>query len=76
MIPYKNLNGNSSVLSYQMTADSIHVVFSSGAQRNYLYDSSRPGPEVVKKMKELAEAGRGLGSYIGLVVKGNYARKW
>lgn len=74
--PYQNLGGDSNVVSYELSENSIHVVFSSGAQRNYLYDSSRPGSAVVERMKQLAVAGQGLNSYISSVVKGNYARKW
>lgn len=76
MTPYNNLSGNSNVVSYATTDDSIHVVFRSGAQRNYLYDQSRPGKSVVDRMKVLAAQGHGLNSYIGTVVQKNFCRKW
>ena len=76
MIPYRNLNGDSGVVSYDVVEDSIHVVFKSGACRNYLYNSVRPGSAVVETMKALAAQGYGLNSYISSVVKNNYARKW
>lgn len=76
MTPYKNLGGNSSVESYEIAENSIHVRFKSGAQRNYLYDSIRPGMAVVNSMKQLAIQGRGLNSYISTTVKSNFSKKW
>lgn len=76
MTPYRNLGGNSNVVSYEVTEDSILVVFKSGTYRNYLYDANRPGKMVVERMKALASQGRGLNSYISSVVKEGYARKW
>lgn len=76
MTPYRNLSGDSNVAAYEMDEDSILVVFKSGACRNYLYDSIRPGKMVVEKMKALAAQGHGLNSYISSVVKSNFSRKW
>lgn len=76
MTPYKNLNGDSNIVSYEITENSIHVVFRSGAQRNYLYDYARLGKAIVDQMKVLAEQGRGLNSYIGKIVRESYASKW
>ena len=76
MTPYRNLSGESNVISFETTEDSIHVVFRSGAHRNYLYDSVRPGQSVVNQMKELATQGRGLNSFISRVVKSSFSRKW
>ncbi len=76
MTPYRNLSGNSNVVAYQITEDAIQVVFMSGSYRNYLYNSVRPGSAVVEKMKQLAEQGRGLNSYISSIIKSSYARKW
>lgn len=76
MTPYSNLNGNSNVLSYEITDDSIQVVFKSGTHRHYLYNHIRPGQLVVDRMKALAIQGHGLNSYISTIVKGNFARKW
>jgi hypothetical protein len=69
MTPYRNLNGNSNVASYETTEDSIHVVFRSGRYRNYLYNSVSPGKIVIERMKALARQGCGLNSYISSVVK-------
>lgn len=76
MTPYRNLNGNSNVVAYEATEDSIHVVFKSGACRHYLYNAVRPGGATVEQMKRLAIAGRGLNSYISSTVRSNYAKKW
>lgn len=76
MTPYQNLGGNSGVLEFSITEDAIHVVFTSGQYRNYLYDSMRPGKGYVDRMKELAIQGRGLNSFVSSVVKSNYAKKW
>lgn len=76
MTPYRNLNGDSNVVSYETTEDSIHVVFASGTHRNYLYDYSRPGKAMVDQMKALAAQGQGLNSYISKTVRHSFARKW
>lgn len=76
MTPYKNVNGDSNVVSYDTSDTSIRVVFRTGTHKNYLYDSARPGPQALQEMKRLAVQGWGLNSYISRVVKKNYARKW
>ncbi|WP_300085844.1 hypothetical protein [Rhodoferax sp.] len=76
MTPYRNLSGHSNVVAYESNEDSIHVVFKSGVNRNYFYNSARPGRVVVEEMKRLAALGRGLNAYISSVVKSSYARKW
>ncbi|RXK88388.1 hypothetical protein EST62_03275 [Chlorobaculum sp. 24CR] len=76
MTAYKNLGGNSNVLSYELGEDSIHVVFKSGTHRNYLYNHVSPGKAIVERMKALAIQGHGLNSYISTTVKSNFAKKW
>lgn len=76
MTPYRNLNGESNVISYEIAEDSIEVVFKSGAQRSYLYNHVRPGKAMVDRMKSLAAQGYGLNSYISTTVKSNFAKKW
>ena len=76
MTPYRNLNSDSNVVAYEVNEESIHVIIKSGACRNYLYDTVRPGGAVVEQMKALAVQGRGLNSYISSVVKDNYKKKW
>lgn len=70
---YQNLGRNSNVNRYEIGPGSIVVEFGDGSQ--YLYDGTRPGPASVTEMQHLARAGQGLNSYIGRVVKKNYARK-
>lgn len=76
MTPYRNLHGNSDVLCYETTEDSIHVVFKSGVYRNYLFDVDHPGKAVVEEMKRLAAQGFGLGRYIDATAKHDFVRKW
>lgn len=76
MTPYKNLGGGSNVEAYEITETSIHVRFKSGKQRNYLYDSVKPGASVVNVMKGLATQGHGLNSYISTTAKSNFSKKW
>jgi hypothetical protein len=76
MTPYRNLRGNSSIVSYEITEDSIHVVFRTGAHRNYLYNQLRPGKAAVDRMKALAAQGYGLNSYISTTIKSSYAERW
>ncbi|MCA0447998.1 MAG: hypothetical protein LCH54_17410 [Bacteroidetes bacterium] len=76
MKPYRNVNGNSNIVSYEITEDSIHVVFKSGAQRNYLYNYTSPGRAIVEVMKVLADQGHGLNTYISSTVKTRFSKKW
>lgn len=76
MINYKNLGGNSNVIAYEIKEQSITVQFASGRYQFYLYDYSIPGIQIVEIMKELAEQGRGLNSYISTTVKTRFSRKW
>lgn len=70
---YLNLGGDSGVRLYASGDDSITVQFSDGSV--YLYNYQRPGQAAVEKMKELAQAGRGLNSYINRFVGKRYAAK-
>lgn len=70
---YANKGGDSGVVAYAITADSITVQFKDGW--NYVYNSIRPGVSVVTQMKTFAESGQGLNSYISRVVKKNFASK-
>lgn len=76
MTPYKNLGGGSAIESYEIAETSIHVRFKSGRERNYLYDSVKPGMATINIMKELAIQGHGLNSYISTTVKSNFSQKW
>ncbi len=69
---YRNLNGDSGVSHYAIGADFIAVQFQNATV--YIYDGSRPGAHHVAQMKSLAEAGRGLGTYINQHIRGEYSR--
>jgi hypothetical protein len=60
---YLNLAGNSGVTHYEIGADFIRVRFR-GEQPPYRYSHARAGQDHVERMKALAVAGRGLGTYI------------
>jgi hypothetical protein len=70
---YQNLNGNSGVVAYEIADDAIKVQFSDGITYLYTYDSS--GRQAIEKMKALAQAGRGLSTFISQHVREAYAAK-
>ena len=71
MQTYGNLGGNSGVERYEIGADFIRVGFRSGGI--YRYDNESTGAEHVERMKVLAAAGQGLGTYISQHVRDAYA---
>ncbi len=73
MIPYTNKGGKSGIESYEIGEDFIKVKFSDG--NIYTYDNAVTGEENIKTMKELAENGSGLNSFITKVIRKNYASK-
>ncbi len=73
MKTYKNLSGDSDVVTYEVGRTFIKVKFSSGDI--YTYNYKIPGKETVEEMKELALKGKGLCSFILEEVKNNYAFK-
>jgi hypothetical protein len=63
MQPYKSKSGkDSGVAGYQAGKDYIIVEFKTGELYKYTYFSA--GSKVIKTMKELALANRGLSSFI------------
>jgi len=70
---YRNLEGHSGVLAYDIRADAIAVKFAGGDVYDYTY--ARPGREHVEAMKRLALAGRGLSTYISQHVREQYAAR-
>lgn len=70
---YQNKSKKSSIDTYKIgkDGDSIAITFNSGS--TYVYDYNKPGKEQVDKMKELAAAGEGLGSYVKKNVNKNFA---
>ena len=73
MIPYKNLGGQSNVIAYSTTSDSITVEFRDHSL--YLYNYGSAGIDNITQMKALAANGCGLNSFINKIVKKNYAKK-
>ncbi len=70
---YQNLSGNSTVASYKIVKDSVTIDFTS--HEKYIYSNQSAGRLNVKQMKDLAIAGKGLGTFIDKNLKEGYARK-
>ncbi len=70
---YKNWGGNSGVHSYEVGSDYIIVTFNTGVSYEYTYSSA--GASHIEILKNLANKGSGLNSYINKNVKNNYSRK-
>jgi hypothetical protein len=70
---YLNLSGNSGVTHYGIGDDRVLVRFRGRAQP-YPYTYASAGKEHVDRMKVLAVAGRGLGTYISRNVHDLYDR--
>ena len=70
---YRNLGGDSGIFAYEDGEDFIRVQFLDGSI--YLYDYTCPGPDDVERMKQLAEKGQGLNSFISRFIKKRYAAK-
>lgn len=73
MEEYKNRGGDSGVISFEISDDSITVQFRDKSL--YLYNYIRPGKNDVDHMKALARAGKGLNSYISRIVRKNFYQK-
>jgi len=71
---YANRSGHSGVVAYELGADSITVKFTGGDR--YLYTEDSAGAVHIARMRELAESGRGLSTYISQHVRDRYARKF
>lgn len=70
---YANRSGHSGVVAYELGADSITVKFTGGDR--YLYTEDSAGAVHIARMRELAESGRGLSTYISQHVRDRYASK-
>lgn len=68
MEKYKNLNGDSGVEGFEIGSNFIRVKFKSNP-RIYQYSYRKAGLNHVEKMKQLAQYGSGLNSYIDKNVK-------
>ena len=76
MTPYKNLSGHSGVVAYAITAAAIHSRFREGDEPNYLYAAAGVGRANLEALKRLAQAGRGLSTFISRTVRDDYTRRW
>ncbi|MCM2304687.1 MAG: hypothetical protein NDJ72_08290 [Elusimicrobia bacterium] len=72
-IRYKNLSGDSKVVRYESTKDVMTVQFADNSVYNYSNQSA--GPANIVKMKTLAAAGKGLGTFIESSLKDRFMRK-
>jgi len=70
---YKNASGKSTVATYQLMKDAVTIGFAS--HEKYIYSNQSAGSENVTKMKVLALAGKGLGTFIENNLKEKFARK-
>ncbi len=70
---YANRSGHSGVVAYELGVDSITVKFTGGDR--YLYTEDSAGAVHIARMRELAESGRGLSTYISQHVRDRYTRK-
>ena len=73
MKKYKNKEGNSGVTAYEAGIDNIKIEF--GHDAVYLYTYASAGKRIIDRMKELAEEGKGLSTYISQKVKDKYEAK-
>lgn len=70
---YRNTSGESGVVAYDIGQDSITVQFTGGER--YLYTERSAGAENIARMRELAEDGQGLSTFISQHIRQRYARK-
>lgn len=61
MQKYGNLSGDSGVIAYDTGGDFIDVEF---RRATYRYTYASAGESVIEHMRQLAEAGKGLSTYI------------
>jgi len=73
MHAYKNVGGKSKVARYHIAKDSMTIRFTDHSE--YIYTNQSAGPETIKKMKEMALAGKGLGTFIESNLKERFSRK-
>ncbi len=70
---YKNVGGKSKVAKYNIEKDGVTIVFTDASC--YRYTNQSASPAHIAKMKELAQAGKGLDTFIESTVKDRYLRK-
>lgn len=65
---YRNSGGDSGISAFETGSNYILVKFS-GTARTYRYSYQKAGQNHVENMKQLAQSGSGLNSYINRFVK-------
>jgi hypothetical protein len=70
---YGNLGGKSTIAKYEIEKDAINIKFKDSSA--YRYTNQSAGPENISKMKVLAQAGKGLDTFINAHVNDRYERK-
>lgn len=70
---YRDHQGDSGILSYEIGANFIKVRFRDGMV--YMYDYLSAGAGNIEEMKRLAKAGEGLNSFINEHVGKAYSRR-
>ncbi|MDT3671625.1 MAG: hypothetical protein ROZ37_14990 [Aromatoleum sp.] len=60
---YKNLNGRSGIVAFEIGDDCVKIVFRDNP-KVYLYSTRKIPPQKIERMKQLATAGRGLATFI------------
>jgi len=73
MQKYSDINGDSGVVRYELGDTFIRVHFNK-TFKIYTYSYSSAGIEKVERMKQLAQAGDGLNSYIKLHANSLYEK--
>lgn len=70
---YLNLSGDSGVAAYALLPDAVKVKFRD-SDRVYVYSHASAGAVRVARMKRLAQAGKGLSTYISRHVHDRYEK--
>ncbi len=70
---YQNLSGKSKVTMYELAKDVVTIRYAN--QEVYRYSNQSAGMANIGKMKVLAQAGKGLETFINANVKEKFARK-
>jgi hypothetical protein len=71
MLHYRNVAGDSGVIAYEIGDDYIKIKFARSS-KSYTYSYNKAGKVHVESMKQLAENGRGLSTYISKYAKDLY----
>jgi len=73
LLRYKNLSGDSKVARYEIAKDALTIRFTDNSV--YIYTNQSADPVNISKMKTLAAAGKGLGTFVEANVKNRFMRK-